>query len=72
MIFGFSLFYVLSLAVLWKAYLCLSLSSVEELINALGLSFVFLFVHTMECHSHMPISMHLLHSLYVHLNDDQV
>jgi len=72
MIFGFSLADVLSLAVLWKAYCYLSLPSVVELINALGLSSVFLFVHTMEGYSHMPISMHLLHSLYVHLNDDQV
>jgi hypothetical protein len=72
MVLCVSLSYVLSLVVLWKAYLCLSLSSVEELINALGLSSVFLFVHTMEGHSHIPICMHLLHSLYVHLNCDQV
>jgi hypothetical protein len=72
MIYGFSLSDVLSLAVLWKAYLCLSIPSVDVLINALGLSSVFLFVHTMERHSYISKTMHLLHSLYVHLNDDQV
>jgi len=72
MIYGFFLSDVLSLAVLWKAYLCLSLPSVDVPIHALGLSSVFLFVHTMEGHSHMLISMHLLHSLYVHLNDNQL
>lgn len=68
MILWFSLSDVLSLAVLWKAYCCLSLSSVVESIHALGLSSVFLFVHTMEGHSHIHKTMHLLDSLYVHLN----
>ena len=72
MIYGFSLSDVLSLAVLWKAYLCLSLPSVVESIHALGLSLFFLFVHTMERHSYISKTMHLLHSLYVHLNDDQM
>jgi len=72
MVLWVSLSYVLSLAVLWKAYCYLSLPSVEESIHALGLSLFFLFVHTMEGHSHMPISMHLSHNHNVHLNDDQV
>ena len=68
----FSLTDVLSLAVLWKAYLYLSLSSDGWLIHALGLSLFFLFVRALERHSHMHKTMYLLHSLYVHLNDDQV